>query len=202
MLVFIDESGCSGFKQARGSDAVFAIGMVIFDDIEAAVSTRQQLGAVRAGLKHGFEFKFSKLNNRRRRNYLSAVAACEFRIRALVVEKQRVDPHGFHASQDDFHSYFVKQLLQRASGRLKNARLFIDGDANRSRERRLKVDLRRLLGTQVSHLRMVDSRREELMQLTDMCVGAVAHSFRTGLEADDWLRLLGPRIEEIYIPLP
>src|SRR5262245_58240838 len=43
MVVFIDESGCCGFKLARGSDPVFAIAMVIFRNALDAARTEAAL---------------------------------------------------------------------------------------------------------------------------------------------------------------
>ena len=47
MLVFIDESGCPGFKFTRGSDPVFGLGMIIFANGEDALATEQALLALR-----------------------------------------------------------------------------------------------------------------------------------------------------------
>lgn len=66
MLVFIDESGCPGFKFTRGSDPVFGIGMVIFADRAAATRTEQAIAAVRQRTGHKPEFKFSKSSDRLR----------------------------------------------------------------------------------------------------------------------------------------
>lgn len=60
MLVFIDESGCPGFKFARGSDPVFGIGMVIFSTGADARLTEQAMMAVRERTGHKPEIKFSK----------------------------------------------------------------------------------------------------------------------------------------------
>ncbi len=43
MLVFIDESGCPGFKFTRGCDPVFGIGMVIFANGDDARITEQTM---------------------------------------------------------------------------------------------------------------------------------------------------------------
>jgi hypothetical protein len=49
MLVFIDESGRSGFEVTRAADAFFVVGMVIFETNSAAQYTGQCLKNWRAG---------------------------------------------------------------------------------------------------------------------------------------------------------
>jgi hypothetical protein len=85
MLVFIDESGCTGFKLSRGSDSVFAIGMVIFADGESAAQTERCIQRVRERSRHNSEFKFSKSSDRLRDDFLSSMVECPFVVRALVV---------------------------------------------------------------------------------------------------------------------
>jgi len=43
MLVFIDESGCTGFKLNKGSSSHFVIAMVIFNDHKQAELTSQAI---------------------------------------------------------------------------------------------------------------------------------------------------------------
>lgn len=64
MLVFIDESGCPGFKMSRDSDPVFAIGMVVFGNSDDAQRTMVEIEGLHTELQHTREFKFSKCNDR------------------------------------------------------------------------------------------------------------------------------------------
>jgi len=81
---------------------------------------------------------------------------------------------------------------------LANARVRIDGSGDREFQRALKLYLRRELPGKISDVRMVDSKRDNLMQLADMCVGAVARSFRKSEERGRWVRMLRPRVEDIW----
>jgi hypothetical protein len=55
------------------------------------------------------------------------------------------------------------------------------------------------LASRLADLRIVDSRQDDLMQLADMCVGAVARSYRPHDRNDRWARLLGRRIEDVFV---
>lgn len=197
MLVFIDESGCSGFKLARGSDAIFAIGMVIFDDRECALRTERAIQEFRRRRAHHHEIKFSRCANEVRDQFFAAVAGCPFRIRALVVEKTCPRSAALGANHEAFYSFFVRELARRAAGSLRNLRLSIDGSGSTQFQLAMKRDIRRELRGGLASLRMVDSRRDDLVQLADMCVGAVARAFRARNETDRWLRMLESRIEDI-----
>jgi hypothetical protein len=118
MLVFIDESGCSGFKLARGADAVFAIGMVIFDDRESAWITEQRISSFRAHRGYVREFKFSKSSNRLRDEFFATVRSCPFRVRALVVEKAKIHDVALRLDDRTFYDFFMDQLVQRAASTL------------------------------------------------------------------------------------
>jgi hypothetical protein len=197
MLVFIDESGSSGFKLTRGADAVFAIGMVIFESASDAARTEEVIARLRRVVSHKPEFKFSKSSDRLRDAFFRAICDCPFRIRALALDRRRMGelPEGLHG--ETFHRFFLCELLRRAACRLDDARIALDGDGNRVFQRNLKAELRRQVQGGIAELRMVDSRRDEPLQLADMCVGAVARAFRQPSGADRWLRLLEARLEEL-----
>ena len=90
MLVFIDENGDPGIKVASGSSPVFVMAMVIFENGEAAAQTCLTIDALRANLGFRTEFKFNKSREEVRSAFLAAVASCPFRVRAIVVEKERI----------------------------------------------------------------------------------------------------------------
>jgi hypothetical protein len=121
MLVFIDESGCSGFKLARGSDAVFAIGMVVFENRECALRTDRCIASFRERRGYVREFKFSKSGNRLRDEFFETVRGCPFRVRALIVEKANVQDAVLRSDDGAFYDYFMGRLVQRAAPTLRRA---------------------------------------------------------------------------------
>jgi hypothetical protein len=45
---------------------------------------------------------------------------------------------------------------------------------------------------------MSDSERDPLMQLADMCIGAVTRAERDRANADRWRKMLAPRIVDVW----
>jgi hypothetical protein len=198
MLVFIDESGCSGFKFSRGSDPVFALAMVVFADSEAASRTDARIQELHEDLGHAGEFKFSKCRDEVRDGFFNGIRACPFKVRALVVEKDVLYSGKLRADTEAFYSFFVKQIMRCDGGTLENARVRIDGCGDRKFVRALTAYLRRELSDKIRDVRMSDSERDPLIQLADMSVGAIARSFRKRPDADRWRKQLSPRIQDVW----
>ncbi|MBL8805789.1 MAG: DUF3800 domain-containing protein [Rhodospirillales bacterium] len=56
-----------------------------------------------------------------------------------------------------------------------------------------------MAGTKVAKVRFADSRRDNLIQLVDMCTGAIARSYRTDRsDARRWRTMLAPKIADIW----
>jgi hypothetical protein len=198
MLVFIDESGCAGFKMAKGSDPIFAVGMVIFENGADARVSEACVAGLHARLRHLPEFKFSKCCDAVRDGFFRSVAAQPFTVRALLVRKDTLYSKHLRSNVDAFYNYFVKELMRFDGGRLHGARVRIDGSGDREFRRALGTYLRRELGDRIRDVKTTDSARDQLTQLADMCIGAIA---RTGRERDDasrWADMLRPRIDDVW----
>lgn len=200
MLVFVDESGDAGFKVAKGSTPVFALAMVIFGDHVEAQRTQALIDAGRAQLKVQPEFKFNKCNSTRRDGFFDLVKDCDFRVRAIVVEKDRIWSERLRSGSDDFYRFFLKSMMKFDNDILQDALVVIGGSGDREFKNRLSTSLRRhTVPGAVRAVKMRDSRSEPLVQLADMCVGAIARSYRHDRDqANRWLKLLQPKIDDIW----
>jgi hypothetical protein len=198
MLVFIDESGCPGFKFTRGSDPVFGLGMVIFETGEDARTTERAILALRKRLGHKPEFKFSKSSDPLRDAFFLALANCPFVVRALIVRKDALYSQHLRASVDSFYKYFVKMLIAHDEGLLNAARVRIDGIGSQEFQRSLGAYLRRELGQRIKDVKMTDSACDPLMQLADMSIGAITRAERDRENANRWREMLRPRIRDIW----
>jgi hypothetical protein len=198
LLVLIDESGCPGFKFTRGSDPVFGLGMVIFANGEDAAATTQAIADLRQKLKHKTEFKFSKSSTDLRDRFFECVARCPFTVRALIVRKEALHSRHLRSDADSFYNYFVKMLMAHDHGTLADARVRIDGSGDRDFQRSLNAYLRRELGTRIKDVKMSDSQRDPLMQLADMCIGAITRAERDRDDRERWKDMLKPRIADIW----
>lgn len=201
MLVFIDESGDAGFRIDRGSSEVFAAGMVIFRDSEDAQATEICIDAVSASLNLRREFKFSKDSNETRDAFFAAVKDMAFSVRAIVVRKSVIYSPRLRTDQEKFYNYFVRQMMSHDDGVLEEAKIVIDGRGERRLRREFERYMKQQLGSAVKTIKFKDSGSDRLVQLADMCIGAIARSRRTDRKhGGRWLNLLqaAGRIDDIW----
>ena len=200
MLVFIDESGDPGFKVATGSSPIFVLAMVIFDDHAEAVRTQALVAATLARLGIKPEFKFNKCRADLRDRFFDAVEHCRFRVRAIVVSKHAIRSQRLRSDTEDFYSFFLRSMMKFDDGVLHDAKVIIDGSGDREFKRNLGTYIQRHVQTgAVSQIKLKSSRAEPLLQLADMCVGAIARSYRTDRrDPGRWSRRLAGRIDDLW----
>ena len=199
MLVFIDESGDAGFKITRGSSPVFVVAMVIFDGPDEAKSTEHAIRMTMSRLRISSEFKFNASRDQVRDEFFQAVRNCPFMVRAIVIRKEVIYSPNLMADKENFYRFFVRQMMGHDNGLLDRADVFIDGSGDRAFRKTLTAYLRKHLGQRLNSLRLSESHRDVLIQLADMCVGAIARSYRTDRNnAARWRQMLHPRINDVW----
>jgi hypothetical protein len=200
MLVFIDESGDPGFKVAAGSSPIFALAMVIFDDHQEASRTQSLVAKTRVRLGVKPEFKFNKCRSDLRDRFFDAVTDCGFRVRAIVVKKDAIWSGRLRANAEAFYSFFLRTMMKFHEGTLSKAKIVIDGSGDQQFKRSLGSYVRRHATPKaVSSVRLKGSRAEPLLQLADMCVGAIARSYRTDERGTDrWRTRLASKIDDVW----
>lgn len=199
MLVLIDESGCTGFKQ--GSSSHFVIGMIIFDSFADAEQTANTIKNLKRDLNMKREFKFSSADNIRRDAFFDAVRTCRFSARFFVIEKRLIHSDFLRNNDEKFVNYCLKHLLQSGLDRLSNVTVKIDGKGNRKFKRECAGYLRRHTGQAMIHkLTFCNSENDVLIQLADMAVSAFARPYNNPDKpnAFRWRNMLEPRIENIW----
>src|SRR5215475_4235906 len=196
MLVIIDESGDAGFKLNKGSTPVFVAVLVAFRYEEQARAAQDAIEAVAARLRIRPEFKFSKCRDEVRDAFFEAVRPFDFCVRAIVVQKHLIYSPHLRSDKEDFYSFFIKSMLKFDDGLLQGARIVIDGSGDRTFRRELEAYLRRHLGRgKVKSIRFKNSRSDRLVQLSDMCAGAIARSFRPDKDSPHrWRKMLGTKV--------
>lgn len=200
MLVFIDESGDPGFKLTKGSSSHFVMALVAFTGPEPQLAVTKAIDdmAQTAGLKN--EFKFSKSRDQIRDLFFETVLPFEFCVRAIIVDKSILYSSHLRTNQESFYSYFVKSMLKFDNGLLKNARIVIDGSGNQVFKKQLAAYLRaNTVRGSIKKVGFSDSKNDRMIQLADMCVGAIARAQNPNRkDADRWQKLLMPKIENIW----
>jgi hypothetical protein len=199
MLVFIDESGDPGFKIDAGASPIFVVAMVIFATADDAMRTQHVIEESDARKANPREFKFNKCSNDVRDKFFTAVKHCPFRVRAIVVRKEIIHSTRLKADKDRFYEYFVKNMLQYDDGVLRDAKIIIDGSGDRAFRRNLNTALRRRLSEgALKDIRFKDSKNDPLVQLADMCAGAIARSYRDRKFNARWRKMLGANLNDVW----
>jgi len=201
VLVLIDESGDPGFKVIRGSTTHFVVAMVIFDDFGEAERTSAAIAEAREALGARPEFKFSKCSDDLRDGFFQAVAAFRFKVRALVVNKEKIYSDNLRTNTERFYNYFVQQLLRHDDGALVDARVKIDKSGDRRFKNELAVYLRRQLPRgRLDSLKFSDSRKDNLIQLADMVAGAIRRSYMAEYRDDAarWRNMIARKIANVW----
>ena len=198
MLVFIDESGDPGFKLDRGSSPVFAAAMVISDTVDAATHTANVIKSALTELCAYPEFKFNRCRDAVRDGFFAAIADCDFCVRAIVVRKDLIHSDRLRAEKEEFYRFFVKSMVENDGGRLHAAKVVIDGSGERIFRQDLEGHLKRHADGGKKSVKFADSRRDRLVQLADMAIGAIARSYRPERkDADRWRLQLGRKLQNV-----
>jgi hypothetical protein len=170
MLVFIDESGCPGFK--IDSSPFLVVSMVIFHDYNEADRARNRITNLLQQTRVKPEFRFSKCKSVHREAFFEGMADSVFQVRAIVMEKKRVESHHLRNHPSAFYNYTLKQLISRNG--LQDALIRIDGNAKKEFSKAAATYFRRQAPAgSVKKVRFVDSCAEPLIQLADMVSGAI-----------------------------
>lgn len=192
MLVLVDESGDPGFKIVAGSSSHFIIAMVLFFDFAEAERAADCIRRAKERLRIKSEFKFSATADAVKEEFFSAISDCQFTVRAIAVDKSVIYSVNLRERTEYFYNYCVRQLMSNDGGILTNARVKLDKCGNRKFKQELCAYLRRMVPKEkVRSVQQYDSRSDHLLQLADMCAGAIFRARRTDHSQDRrWLDML------------
>ncbi len=199
MLVFIDDSGDPGL--GTQSSPVFVIALVIFDDNLVAEETALAIKKLRREFKFpdDVEFKFHKSRLLIKKRFVEAVVKYPFRIRAIVVEKEKIRLKFKSTDKETFFNHIVMTVLRQTNGTVKNAKLRFDKRGERRIRNELRAYLSRELDNKVKNiftdLKFVDSKTDNLVQLADMIAGCIAAYYKGNNK--ELFSLIKKRIEDI-----
>ena len=199
MLVFIDESGDPGFRVDLGSSPVFVVAMVIISDSNTAQRIQETIRAAKVRAKVSGELKFNTTRPDAKDIFFEAVAGAPFKVRAIVVQKSQIRSTHLKSDKEDFYRFFVRKMLEFDHGSLSDAKVIIDGSGDREFRKNLGSALRQQVGQKIQSVRFSTSTKDLLIQLADMCAGAIARSYREDRrDATRWRDALGKRIEDVW----
>lgn len=138
------------------------------------------------------EFKFNKSSNKVRDAFFQTISLYDFSVRALVVQKELIHSPYLRANKNECYNFFVRNLMSYDGNCLSNASVKIDGGGNKEFQNAMISYLRKELGSgKVRKYRLIDSRKDNLIQLADMAVGAIARSYNENRKNNNhWLNIL------------
>lgn len=199
MLIFIDESGDPGLNIEAGASRYFVIALVGFEDHEEALAAEDRISSLRSeqGFPDNFEFHFNKLKPTYRRAFLEAVAPYDFFYFSVVIDKASLLGRELQFNEP-LYKYTCGLLLENAKARLSNAIVVVDGSESKNFRHELKRYLIRRLKDDsgkcfIKNVRMHSSTTNNLLQLADMIVGAVARFFSGKKDAREYRSLIAHR---------
>lgn len=204
MLVFVDESGDPGLKLGQGSSEFFVLTLVIFNENDDANAADTAIDAIRRDLKLNplSEFKFNKLSDRRRRNFLQSVAKHNFIYFSVVINKAKLTGNGFKF-KEPFYKYVCSLAFNNCKDHLVDATIVIDGSGSREFRQQLQTYIKRKVNDKsdlracVKKVKIEDSRKNNLLQMADMICGAVARSFTSKKDDPPYRSLIKGREESV-----
>jgi hypothetical protein len=187
MLVFIDESGDSGFQFDRGSSRYFVIVALIFADEIAAEACESAIELLRKELAFppSREFHFKSCSDKVREAFFRCIANERFGYYGFVLDKRGLCSPGIEFRDGkEFYEYAVSVVCESARGILKDAKVTIDKNGDRAFKDRLQKTLKRQMTDDaglcpIRKLGMQASHSNSLLQLADMVCGALARSFQS-----------------------
>lgn len=207
MIIFIDESGDAGFKTQRGSSKFFVIALVIFDNELEAEKTAIKIKdfKVALGKPLNYEIKFNNLKKSDKLDFLEIIKTCKFRVRAIVVSKEKVYSTNLRTDTKIYYNFFLRQVLEHNNATIKDAKLRLDGFGERKFKKAMGSYLRQSLNGRIrnkvmNNLKFVDSKNSVLIQLADMVAGSIHRSYQEEkYDSKIYKEVIKKRIEDEWI---
>lgn len=183
MHVYLDDSGCGGFKFNQGSTSHLVIAACVFRDPANIADVVGRIDAC-ANLNHRTrEFKYFGTNERIRDCFFKCIAPATFDVRAIIINKSLIYSEHLRSSPAALKSFAIRMLLTKNYGQIRDAKVFIDGKDTRAFGMEDAAYLMRMVNRErpgtIAHVRHVDSESSRPIQLADMIAGAINRAVRT-----------------------
>lgn len=204
MLVFIDESGDTGFKFGKGSSSHFVLAAAIFSKDVDAEETAETINQFRfeLGRRKDHEFHFTKEKKQISLEFLKRVNSCPFNIRSIVVDKQVIESRLLKENKAKFFNFFMKEFLMKFSGSIIDGRVRMDGNGNKFQKQAALSYFRREVNRNskvVKSLRFSNSKNNSLIQLADMIAGSIYRTTQKDrTDSIIYKQMISSRIEDIW----
>lgn len=194
MMIFIDESGDSGFKP--GSSSYFVLTMIITNDKDILLIDNAIESIKKKYHIYPNEYKFSKTSDFHKQNFFMEISKLSFTAYAIVVNKKLVYSTELRKNSKKFYNFFLKQLLQHSPIENKT-KIRIDKSSSKIFQRELMSYIRQQLNSLSLNIKFLDSKSANLIQLADMVSGAICRKY-THQEKKQLLPFISKKIKDIW----
>lgn len=179
VYAFIDDSGDPGFKLTEGSTVSLVIACLIFENSQHVEDAANAVREFRRSLgrRDMHEFKFNRANHQERVDLCRLAARQNMFIRAIRIQKDRLYSQQLRGVKGSLYQYAIRQVLSKASGVASSLRVTLDGSGDRLYRREMSTYLRRKCNQEfdglIDRVKLVDSKKDQVVQLADAVAGAV-----------------------------
>ena len=148
MLVLLDESGDTGWKQGAGSSRFFLVSLALFDNHVEADACDKAISKLRETIKlsQDYEFHFANNSHKTRLAFLKTIASFNFSIITVAIRKDADSTMSeTYKTKNAFYRYACHTVMALASPYLDRAIIIMDkgntdtfyGELRRSLRQRL-----------------------------------------------------------------
>lgn len=186
--IFIDDSGDGGFKFESGSSSHLVMAACVFPDSAEVQTLQARMAECAHKNGHKVEFKYSKTKERLKDCFFACTAPVKYNVRAISVDKSKIYSQKLRESPSALKSYAIRLLLSKGFGRIRNAKVVIDGQDTKAFGIADTAYLMRMANADrpgtIREVAFADSKRNVGIQLADMVAGAIQKGVRTHKEPD------------------
>lgn len=182
MLVYLDESGCSGMRLDRGASFHYTVAATFFKTRLDADACFQHIQLLRDNWHIAREFHFNKLRHDLRIRFLEEMLLFPFEYSAVTIDKTRI-ARNERTLNPEVVRHPVLTMFRLLEQDLHNSTVVVDRTGGtlllQTLSRRLRDDLNTdLARPAIRSVKELESHKHCLLQLADMVCGAVARSLR------------------------
>lgn len=183
MHVYLDDSGCGGFKFGQGSTSHLVMAACVFREPAHIADFAQRAVECAAHNRLNSEFKYSSTKDRVKDCFFGCIAPSSFDVRAIIIDKRLIYSDHLRKSPAALKSYAIRMLLTKNFGQITNAKIFIDGQDTKAFGMEDSAYLMRMVNREapgtIAQVKHVDSKSSRPVQLADMVAGAINRAVRT-----------------------
>ena len=127
-------------------------------------------------LGKNFEYRFSKPNKNLKRDFFINFSNFNFKFYCIYIDKSKIISKKMFSKKFKFYNYFISKFINKLP--FNHAKIVIDGSNEKDFKKAFKVSIRNATNKKILKVKFANSKKEPLIQLADMCIGAYVSSIK------------------------